>query len=303
MRARNIKPAFFQNEVLTEIDPFGRLLFIGLWCLADRKGRLEDRPKRIKMQLFALDNVDVVALLDDLEQNDFIQRYTVNGNNYIQITNFAKHQRPHSNESASEIPDPMVSSDPSKYPDESSENTTPSHQGEQDLQPRCEALRPDTGYLIPDVLIPDTESSLAPAKPSRKSAEPRARPRNETWDALAALCGEPETTSEKSDFGKTVKELREANATPQEIAAFGPWWFEKHPDAELTHHCLRRHLGRFRNQPERPPPPVSSIRNPMVRAALTTDLSDIRAELESKRDRRNEIQGPFSGPRELPAES
>ena len=48
-RARNIKPAFFKNELLAELDAFDRLLFIGLWCLADREGRTEDRPKRIKM--------------------------------------------------------------------------------------------------------------------------------------------------------------------------------------------------------------------------------------------------------------
>ena len=46
-RARNIKPGFFANENLAECDPLARLLFAGLWCLADREGRLEDRPKRI----------------------------------------------------------------------------------------------------------------------------------------------------------------------------------------------------------------------------------------------------------------
>lgn len=47
-RARNIKPAFFMNDELAEIDPLGRLLFIGLWTIADREGRLEDRPARHK---------------------------------------------------------------------------------------------------------------------------------------------------------------------------------------------------------------------------------------------------------------
>lgn len=282
--------------MLAELDPLTRILFSGLWCIADREGRLEDRPKRIKADVLPYDECDIDAMLDDLASAGFIQRYTVENVEYIAILAFSKHQNPHKNEADSTIPAPTGETDSGSDTEQHSTSTVQA--------PDKHTTNPaDSGFLIPDSLIPDTGSSLAPAKPSRKSAEPRARPRNETWDALAALCGEPETTSEKSDFGKTVKELREANATPQEIAAFGPWWFEKHPDAELTHHCLRRHLGRFRNQPERPPPPVSSIRNPMVRAALTTDLSDIRAELESKRDRRNEIQGPFSGPRELPAES
>ena len=46
-RARILKPGFFANELLAEIHPYGRLLFAGLWTLADREGRLEDRPKRI----------------------------------------------------------------------------------------------------------------------------------------------------------------------------------------------------------------------------------------------------------------
>ena len=60
-RARNIKPSFFTNEDLVELPFEDRLLFIGLWTLADREGRLEDRPKRIKMAVFPADNVDVDA--------------------------------------------------------------------------------------------------------------------------------------------------------------------------------------------------------------------------------------------------
>ena len=33
-RARNIKPGFFDNEILGELPALTRLLFIGLWCLA-----------------------------------------------------------------------------------------------------------------------------------------------------------------------------------------------------------------------------------------------------------------------------
>ena len=51
-RARNIKPGFFLNEELVELPFSTRLLFIGLWTLADRDGRMEDKPKRIKMSLF-----------------------------------------------------------------------------------------------------------------------------------------------------------------------------------------------------------------------------------------------------------
>lgn len=103
-RARNIKPSFFTNEDLVELPFEDRLLFIGLWTLADREGRLEDRPKRIKMAVFPADNVDVDASLARLAKSGFIARYEARGIACIQVLNFAKHQNPHVREAASELP-------------------------------------------------------------------------------------------------------------------------------------------------------------------------------------------------------
>lgn len=103
-RARNIKPSFFTNEDLVELPFEDRLLFIGLWTLADREGRLEDRPKRIKMAVFPADSVDVDASLDRLAKSGFIARYEARGIACIQVLNFAKHQNPHVREAASELP-------------------------------------------------------------------------------------------------------------------------------------------------------------------------------------------------------
>ena len=103
-RARNIKPGFFKNDELAEIDMCGRLLFIGLWTLADREGRIADRPKRIKAELFPYDDVDVDKLLGDLQEHGFIRRYTAQGVKCIQVVNFLKHQNPHKNEVESELP-------------------------------------------------------------------------------------------------------------------------------------------------------------------------------------------------------
>ena len=103
-RARNIKPGFFLNDLLAEIEPLGRLLFAGLWTIADREGRLEDRPKKIKAAVLPYDDCDVDYLLNELEKRDFIIRYEANGEKYIQITKWEKHQNPHYKEAKSEIP-------------------------------------------------------------------------------------------------------------------------------------------------------------------------------------------------------
>lgn len=103
-RARNIKPGFWTNEHIVELDPWARLLYIGLWMIADRDGRLEDRPKRIKMEIFPADTVDADALLSEIESHGLIRRYSVNGANLIWIPGFVDHQNPHRNEKCSDLP-------------------------------------------------------------------------------------------------------------------------------------------------------------------------------------------------------
>ena len=105
-RARNIKPGFFKNELLAELSCETRLLFIGLWTVADREGRFEDRPKRIRAELFPFETFDVDAMLNQLQTEGFIVRYEVDGTRYVEITNFVKHQDPHYREKASVIPPP-----------------------------------------------------------------------------------------------------------------------------------------------------------------------------------------------------
>src|SRR4051812_10344417 len=105
MRARNIKPGFFTNEILGSGDPLKQLLFEGLWCLADRAGRLEDRPLRIRAEVFPYrPNVEVNRLIDELAADGFCERYEVGNVAYIQVVNFDEHQRPHHTERDSNIP-------------------------------------------------------------------------------------------------------------------------------------------------------------------------------------------------------
>ena len=102
-----MKLGFFRNEHLCELSPFHRLLFQGLWILADREGRLEDRPRRISADLFPFDQeVDVDSMLADLSTTQFVTRYEADGQKLIQVNNFAKHQRPHPKEPVSTYPAP-----------------------------------------------------------------------------------------------------------------------------------------------------------------------------------------------------
>lgn len=109
-RTRSIKPGFFRNERLCELPISTRVLFAGLWTIADREGRLEDRPKRIKVEIFPYDNVNVDEGLEELSQAGFIVRYEVGGGHYIAIPTWKKHQNPHVKEVPSTIPAPDLHS-------------------------------------------------------------------------------------------------------------------------------------------------------------------------------------------------
>ena len=104
MRARDIKPGFFKNEQLGECSQAARLLFVGLWMLADRQGRLERRPKRMKVELFPYDELDVEPLLMELERAGLVAGYEAEGRELLWIPSFLRHQSPHRNEKGSELP-------------------------------------------------------------------------------------------------------------------------------------------------------------------------------------------------------
>jgi hypothetical protein len=150
-RTRSIKPGFFDNEILGDLPPLTRLLFIGLWTIADREGRLEDKPRRIKKILLGYDDVDadgVDKMLQSLHDTGFIFRYSIDGNNYIQIVNFLKHQNPHIREKASEIPPPPAELITKHH--ESPIHTPDLHgAGTVQATPITVNLSPSTGNLLP----------------------------------------------------------------------------------------------------------------------------------------------------------
>ncbi|WP_343075401.1 hypothetical protein [Pseudomonas sp. AF32] len=148
-RSRNIKPGFFSNEHLAEVDFATRLLFIGLWTEADREGRLEDRPRRLKMALFPADNVDIEKMLADLDHLGFIVRYTIGSFKAIQIVNWSKHQNPHVKEAKSTIP---AMPDLERCPVKTGASTVQAP-GEYSSFP-ADSLSLDSGFLIPDSLPP-----------------------------------------------------------------------------------------------------------------------------------------------------
>jgi hypothetical protein len=171
-RARNIKPGFFKNDRLAECQPLARILFAGLWCEADREGRLEDRPKRLKAEYLAYDNCDVDELLCELEQRGFIIRYVIEGTRYIAIPAFNKHQNPHVREPASSIPAPHMHS---------------ARTGSDTVQAQC---LHSSGPADSPSLIPDSPIHNKPlAQPAARRVENPPAEFEQFWDAYPRHVG------------------------------------------------------------------------------------------------------------------
>lgn len=207
-RARNIKPSIMDNDLLAELEPLTRLLFIYLWMLADREGRIEDRPNRIAAKALPYDRAaDVNAMLDDLHKAGFLSRYVANGQACIQILAFTKHQTPHVREAASELPSPEQAT---------TEVVTKHNLGSAQASPGS----PDTGYLIADTgsLNPEPVSSEAKASDAAAASAPKGKekPKSpedtakaELWRAAVAVLAEGGCKSEdmaRSFMGKLVKD-------------------------------------------------------------------------------------------------
>lgn len=178
MRARLLKPGFFRNEDLAKLDPHIRLLFSGLWCIADREGRLEDRPLRIRADVFPYENVDVEAGLSSLQKAAFLERYEIDGVKYIQILAFKKHQNAHCREPASEIPAPC-SHHVGTMPNECHAHAGPAEYGirntELETGVASQLMGARASPALPEWLPPDAWRDWHNFRNQRKGWTPKAR--------------------------------------------------------------------------------------------------------------------------------
>lgn len=169
-RARNIKPAFFDNDELAENDPLGRLLFIGLWTLADYQGNLEWRSKRIQKQLLAYDKCDIDKLAINLDKSGFIRFYSDGENLYVNIANFTKHQNPHKNERSKGSDIPSYSEDGRQLVDLKGLKINRDLSG---LKPdNSDSNRADSLLLIPDSLNLNPDNKDLAVRPEQAQGSP-----------------------------------------------------------------------------------------------------------------------------------
>src|SRR5690606_21414127 len=97
-RIRSIKPEFWEDHRLArDLTREQRLLYIGLWNLADDEGRFAAHPRRVLGALFPYDEdigpEFVEEALQALARTGRLVLYSIDGERYAQLTKFASHQR------------------------------------------------------------------------------------------------------------------------------------------------------------------------------------------------------------------
>lgn len=189
-RARLIKPGFFTDEAVASCTPLARILFAGLWTMADKRGRLKDQPQVIGGALLPFDAADVPGLISDLCRARLVIRYEADGRKLLQIRNFEKHQHPHPKEPESEFPEP---------PEQAVE-----------LPERVPAFPEVAVYDLPIPSVPSVPSLTCPSE----SAPPPGR------NGLAAV-GRDLTLTKSGPKPKPVAESWSREACDDWIGRFG----------------------------------------------------------------------------------
>ena len=101
-RIRTIKPEFFTSEDIVSLSPLARLLYIALWCEADKEGRLVWKPLTFKLRYLPGDSCDINELCNEIVERGLVKLY---GQGLAYIPSFAAHQHINPRESASQLPD------------------------------------------------------------------------------------------------------------------------------------------------------------------------------------------------------
>lgn len=95
IKGRLITGNIMRDRFMRLLSYEARLLWIGLICMADDQGRLENDAFVIRAEIFPFDNIEIDTIekeLEALEKVGYIMKYSAEDRELIQITKWWKHQ-------------------------------------------------------------------------------------------------------------------------------------------------------------------------------------------------------------------
>ena len=91
-RKRIIDPEFWLDNEISKLTYKNRLLYIGLWTLADDFGILENDLNKIRASVFPYSNCKIDKEMAELIRLKKLEEYEVEGKKYFWVKNFLKYQ-------------------------------------------------------------------------------------------------------------------------------------------------------------------------------------------------------------------
>lgn len=94
-RIRSIKPEFWTDSLMVQLPHFTRLLYVGLWNVADDYGFIRDEPDRLAMELMPRESPSAVdAAVQLLAAAGRLEWFVdPDGTSYYRVSSWEKHQR------------------------------------------------------------------------------------------------------------------------------------------------------------------------------------------------------------------
>ena len=96
-RKRMIDPNIWQSEDFSKLSTLAKLIFIGLFSLADDEGRGRCNPVYLKSTLFPYEegirSADIDKTLSEISSNMSVVLYSHDGSNYYSLYNWSKWQK------------------------------------------------------------------------------------------------------------------------------------------------------------------------------------------------------------------
>jgi hypothetical protein len=191
-RIRTIKPEFFTSEDIVARSPMARLLYIALWCEADKEGRLVWKPATFKLRYLPGDNCDVHALCAELVDAGLVVLY---GEGFAHIPTFNAHQHINPRESVSQLPEPTrqsrVGTRQARVGDAQGGREGKGKEGKEEKAPAAPSL--SFGELESEGLTRETAVEFLALR-NRK----RARLTRKAWDGIKAEIDKAGWTPERA---------------------------------------------------------------------------------------------------------
>ena len=249
MPNRILKESICTSATVDELKSDEEVFFYRLIVHCDDYGLMDARPAILRAKLFPL-RVEKVTLehveryLKRLVDVGLIRLYVVDGQPYLQMITWNKHQQQRAVKSRYPKPsnDDLISPDINVYQRITTDSTCPRN-------PIQSNPNPNPNSNSPNGVSADTKAATDLGE-DRK-----------IWTALVdAGLRKPETSSERGRWNRGIKELRQAGVSADSVAGLVKLYVDRWPDMECSPTAIASNLGRLRSSlpnghaRDRPPP-------------------------------------------------